>query len=64
MSDSVRAHRQQPTRLPRPWDSPGKNAGVGYHFLLQCVNLVQRFSYNYQFDIFNQEYFNGKSPIN
>ena len=25
----------QPTRLPRPWDSPGKNTGVGCHFLLQ-----------------------------
>ena len=36
MSDSVRTHRQQPTRLPRPWDSPGKNTGVGCHFLLQC----------------------------
>ena len=34
MSDSVRPHRQQPTRLPRPWDSPGKNTGVGCHFLL------------------------------
>ena len=29
-------HRQQPTRLPRPWDSPGQNTGVGCHFLLQC----------------------------
>ena len=28
----------QPTRLPRPWDSPGKNTGVGCHFLLQCMN--------------------------
>ena len=28
MSDSVRPHRRQPTRLPRPWDSPGKNTGV------------------------------------
>ena len=36
MSNSVRPHRQQPTRLPRPWDSPGKNTGVGCHFLLQC----------------------------
>ena len=36
MSDSVRPHRQQPTRLPCPWDSPGKNTGVGCHFLLQC----------------------------
>ena len=35
MSDSVRPHRPQPTRLPRPWDSPGKNTGVGCHFLLQ-----------------------------
>ena len=31
-----RPHRQQPTRHPRPWDSPGKNTGVGCHFLLQC----------------------------
>ena len=37
MSDSVQPHRQRPTRLPRPWDSPGKNTGVGCHFLLQCV---------------------------
>ena len=36
MSDSVRPHRQQPTRLPHPWDSPGKNTRVGCHFLLQC----------------------------
>ena len=36
MSDSVRPHRRQPIRLPRPWDSPGKNTGVGCHFLLQC----------------------------
>ena len=35
MSDSVRPHRRQPTRLPGPWDSPGKNTGVGCHFLLQ-----------------------------
>ena len=37
MSDSVQPHRRQPTRLPSPWDSPGKNAGVGCHFLLQCM---------------------------
>ena len=37
MSDSVRPHRLKPTRLPRPWDSPGKNTGVGCHFLLQCM---------------------------
>ena len=32
MSDSVQPHRRQPTRFPRPWDSPGKNTGVGCHF--------------------------------
>ena len=35
----MRPHRQQPTRLPRPWDSPGKNTGVGCHFLLQCMQV-------------------------
>ena len=39
MSDSVRPHRRQLTRLPRPWDSPGKNTGVGCHFLLQCMKV-------------------------
>ena len=39
MSNSVRPHRQQPTRLPRPWDSLGKNTGVGCHFLLQCMKV-------------------------
>ena len=39
MSDSVRPQRQQPTRLPRPWDSPGKNTGVSCHFLLQCMKV-------------------------
>ena len=39
VSDSVRPHRQQPTRLPRPWDSPGKNTGVGCHFLLQRMKV-------------------------
>ena len=33
----MRPHRWQPTRLPRPCDSPGKNTGVGCHFLLQCI---------------------------
>ena len=32
-------HRRQPTRLPRPWNSPGKNTGVGCHFLLQYMNV-------------------------
>ena len=39
MSDSVWPHGLQPTRLPRPWDSPGKNTGVGCHFLLQCMKM-------------------------
>ena len=39
MSDSVRPHRRQPTRLPRPWDSPGKNTEVGCHFLLQRMKV-------------------------
>ena len=39
MSDSVRPHRLQPTRLPHPWDSPGKNTEVGCHFLLQCMKV-------------------------
>ena len=36
MSDSVRPHRLQPTC---PWDFPGKNTGVGCHFLLQCMKV-------------------------
>ena len=39
MSDSVQPHRRQLTRLPCPWDSPGKNTGVGCHFLLQCMKV-------------------------
>ena len=39
VSDSVRPHRRQPTRLPRPRDSPAKNTGVGCHFLLQCMKV-------------------------
>ena len=35
----MRPHRWQPTRLPWPWDSPGKNTGVGCHFLLQCMKV-------------------------
>ena len=37
--DSVRPHRWPPTRLLCPWDSPGKNTGVGYHFLLQRMKV-------------------------
>ena len=39
MSNSVRPHRRQPTRLHRPWNSLGKHTGVGCHFLLQCVKV-------------------------
>ena len=39
VSDSVQPHRRKPTRLPRPWDSTGKNTGVGCHCLLQCVKV-------------------------
>ena len=39
VSDSVRPQRRQPTRLRRPWDSPGKNTGVGCQFLLQCMKV-------------------------
>ena len=39
MSDSMRPHRRQPSRLLCPWDSPGKNTGVGCHFLLQCMKV-------------------------
>ena len=37
--DSLQPHRPQPTRLPSPWDSPGKNTGVGCHFVLQCMKV-------------------------
>ena len=39
VSNSVRPHRWQPAKLPHPWDSPGKNTGVGRHFLLQCMKV-------------------------
>ena len=39
VSNSVQPLRRQPTRLRHPWDSPGKNTGVGCHFLLQCVKV-------------------------
>ena len=42
MSDSVRPHRWQSTRLPHPWDSQGKNIGVGCHFPLQCMKVKSK----------------------
>ena len=45
MSDSVWPHRRQPIRLPHPWDSPGKNTGVGCHFLLSLYIYVYIFPF-------------------
>ena len=42
VSDSVWPHRRQPTRPRRPWDSPGKNTGVGCHFFLQCMKVKSK----------------------
>ena len=39
LSDSLRPHRRQPTRLRHPWDSPGKNTGVGCRFRLRCMKV-------------------------
>ena len=39
---SVQPHRWQPTRLPRPWDPPGTNTGVGCHFLFQCMQVKMK----------------------
>ena len=47
MSNSLQPHRWQPTRLPHPWDSPGKNTGVGCHFLLQCVKSESEVAQSY-----------------
>ena len=41
---TLRPHRRQPTRLLCPWDSPGKNTGVGCHFLLQCIKVKSKWS--------------------
>ena len=40
--DSVRPHRRQPSSLPHPWDSLGKNTGVGCHFLLQSMKVKSK----------------------
>ena len=54
VSDSVWPHRRQPTRLPRPWDSPGKNTGVGCHFLLQCMKVKSESEVAQSFCIFGR----------
>jgi len=61
VSDSVRPHRQQSTRLPRPWDSPGKNTGVGCHFLLQIYHYNLLLNKSPERDVFSSTlmfYFN------
>ena len=45
----MRPHRWQPTRLPRPWDSPGKNTGVGCHFLLGVLAVCKRIWLYFQY---------------
>ena len=52
VSDSVRPHRRQPTRLRHPWDSPGKNTGEGCHFLLQCIKVKSESEVPQTSDIF------------
>ena len=52
VSDSVRPHRRQPTRLRRPRDSPGKNTGEGCHFLLQCIKVKSESEVPQTSDIF------------
>ena len=51
MSDSVRPHRRQPTRLPHPWDSPGKNTEVGCHSLLQCMKVKSESEVTHSFRV-------------
>ena len=51
VSDSVRPHRWPPSRLPYPWDSPGKNTGMSYHFLLQCTKVKsEKWSHSVVYD--------------
>ena len=57
MSDSVRPHRQQPTSLPRPWDSPGKNTGVGCYFLPQSQYKCVQTSCIYFLSLLNIRWF-------
>ena len=55
MSDSVRPHRWQPTRLPRPWNSPGRSTGVGCHCLLHfLIPSVHKFLFS-QFTLLDLE---------
>ena len=58
MSDSVRLHRRQPTRLRCPWDSPGSNTGVGCHFLLQCmkVKIESQHLWRIHVDVWQNQY--------
>ena len=59
MSDPVWPHRRQPTRLPHSWDSPGKNTGVGCHFLLQCMKVESESEATQSCRFSRQEYWSG-----
>ena len=48
---TLRPQRRQPTRRPRPWDSPGKNTGVGCHFLLQCMKVKSESEVTHSFRV-------------
>ena len=62
MSDSVQPHRRQPTMLPRPWDSPGRDTGVGFHALLQGIFLTQRSNTSPEFPALADEFFITEPP--
>ena len=62
VSNSVWPQRQQPTRLPRPWDSPGKNTGVGCHFLLQThMLLLPIFVIPYRTSLIVEQYYTSET---
>ena len=63
VSDSVRPQRRQPTRLPRPWDSPGKNTGVGCHFLLHMLQLCNLLSLELKVHRSSMYYFFFQLPV-
>ena len=53
LSDSLQLNRLQPSRFLCPWDFPGKNTGVGYHFLLQLPQiLLQIISSGFDLEVF------------
>ena len=63
MFDSVWPHRRQPTRLPHPWDSPGKTPGVGCHFLLQCMNVKSESEVKVKVNVKAQPWLTLRDPM-